>query len=506
MKGDIYGLPPPPPIPMQVPLFNPGMPLPTPSSSFPRREPGRVLSYDDGKGYGFINCEVYPGEDIYFSKKEVRGSLADYPDLKGRRVEFDVVVQPGKSRSGHNKIRAFDVRLLNDRGGGGRERSREPMRDRPRDRREDAGPLPPLSHAMVDEMIRYLDENGGGSCEFAKFGREFRTVKKAQLDEHFDFYEEGGRLRIALPSINDGVAEEICADGGDPEFEEEDPPNTGEEHEGVIHNYDPTKGYGFVKCPAVSPDDIYFKKPALPVEVRQFTRSRLGGAQVVFKLGHRTDGKPRAENIMILELPGGVAPATRERETDKFPDQIPFEPLSPEKIQEMRDFIESSGGFLNYGRFSNAFPGVKKAQILAEPDFFVLIQESESAGGKWQIALPGVDPFAQQRPQACLVEQEVSDAGDELLDIQPSSLMWLIGCVKRWDAKKQFGFLLADGADDVFIHKNDLPADLHNVKDLVGVEIAFELAIGENGKPKAVNARPIIQPNDTGGWQLRRSP
>merc|ERR1719499_175922 len=151
---------------------------------------------------------------------------------------------------------------------------------------------------------------------------------------------------------------------------------------------------------------------------------------------------------------------------------------------------------MDYGKFANKFGGVKKAQITLEADTFVLIQQGDKAGGRWQIALPGVE-----------VPEEVKKTERvEVGEVKPGQNLWLIGCVKKWDPKKQFGFLLADGADDVFVHRNDLPEEIRHMRNLVGAEIAFELGQSEDGKPRAVTCRPIIQPGGRlGQWQLRRN-
>jgi len=481
--------PPPPPPPMMG-GFPPMMP-PVPAGFFPPvpppggRLPGHVLSYDHGKGYGFIRSEAIP-EDIYFQKKELPAQLRDKSDLslKGDPVDFEVVfTNDGKPRAVH--VRTFGGGPRVTGGGGGGERRRD---------RDVDGPPPPLDIDTIDAMTRFLEERGGG-MDFGKFSREFKAVKKSQLEQHFTLVAEdgdkGGRWTITLPGVDPPLPEERVAP---PEPKESVPGTPLGRLVGKICAWDQGKGFGFIKSDEVQEGDIYFKKSELPFDARNLGRSAMVGRTVEFDGLLTHDGKPRAESIALLDREHAGA---GEKKSDE-----PVPELTPERIQAMVEFLEEQGGHMDYGRFANQFPGVKKAQI-TQCDHFALVQESDRPGGRWQITLPGIEPmFTEETPDDV---QRSKQPPPPPVAVAPCEGLWLIGCVKKWDPKKQFGFMIADGADDVFIHRNDLPQEIQGIRNLMGVEMAFELMLGDDGKRKVKTVRPLIQPNGRGGWQLRRA-
>jgi cold shock CspA family protein len=68
--------------------------------------------------------------------------------------------------------------------------------------------------------------------------------------------------------------------------------------------------------------------------------------------------------------------------------------------------------------------------------------------------------------------------------------------------EKGYGYIRPDGAavddPDIYTHHSNIPARKHGRKYLIKLErVAFDL--GErNGKPQAINVRPLI-PEQTGG-------
>jgi len=471
----------------------------------PARFVGKVISYDHGKGFGFIHCGAIPEGDVFLQKKELPSHAKDSANLslKGKSIEFEVFLTPD------GKPRATRISILDDRGTG-RDRDRERRRDR--DRGDDGAP-PPLDARTVEAMTRFLEDRGG-AMDFGKFAREFKAVKKIQLEEHFTLVAEdgdkGGRWQIMLPGSEPMPVEEEEPRENEVAVVERPPPHeprndTPMGHfEGVIQSYDGIKGYGFIKSEEVIEGDVYFRKSALPPDARSMPRSELVGARVEFDGMLTPDGKPRAESIAVVEFSGGDAEL--EVVTPVAAEKPEYPALPEEQIQEMRAFLEEQGGAMDYGRFANQFPGVKKAQLLPLESDFTLIQLDSNAGGRWKITLPGVDP--QDLEESDEVRPKASSGavpGGGMAKLAPSEHFWLIGCIKKWDAKRHFGFLVADGADDVFVHKNDLPDEMKNMRHMMGVEMAFELEISDEGKLKAKTIRPLIRPDGRGGWQFRRA-
>lgn len=278
---------------------------------------------------------------------------------------------------------------------------------------------------------------------------------------------------------------------------------------GTIHSYDPTKGYGFIKCGEVSCGDVYFQRNLLPPEAQTCHRSALAGKEVEFELLLTPDGKPRAERVFLLS-------ALDHRNGDRLPTKDPTPPLDEHQIKEMTRLLEEKGGAMDYGRFANAFPGIKKSQVA---EHFSLVPESQDTGGRWQITLPGYRPFLSDDQEAIgwaegrwspnregepeRVEEANEEHGNELLNLEPSPTLRLIGCVKQWDSERGYGLVDADGATDVAIEKADLPPEVQTWKgNLEGAELTFELEVSDDGRLTAKFVHFLLAPNDS-GWQLR---
>eukprot|EP00928_Gymnodinium_smaydae_P080683 TRINITY_DN64333_c0_g1_i1.p1 TRINITY_DN64333_c0_g1~~TRINITY_DN64333_c0_g1_i1.p1 ORF type:complete len:435 (+),score=90.18 TRINITY_DN64333_c0_g1_i1:80-1306(+) len=307
-------------------------------------------------------------------------------------------------------------------------------------------------------------------------------------------------------------------------------PPTGSVLLGSINTYDPQKGYGFIYCDMLS-QDVYFNRAILPPEAQKCRLQEMRGVEVEFHLLVTPDGKPRTEQLTLLGTPN--PPADRgnaherrgreDRDRDREKDRS-LPPISEEQIQQMTEFLEEKGGVMDYGKFSSNFPGIKKAQL--EGIFVLGCETPDNQSGRWQIALEGVDMLTpEERAEREAAEREAQRPErdeDELLPededglaadsrskgpfiIEPGPTFRLIGCVTKWDYKKGYGFLTADGAQDVFVHKNDLPESMHGYRGkLEGCEVTFEIEERDNGKLKAVNVHMLLSKLPSGEWTLRR--
>jgi len=473
---------------------------------------GSILSYDSGKGYGFIHCDAVPEGDVYFQRLHLPPEVQASPRgaLKGQEVEFCLHLTPD------GKPRADVVRMLG------------PYRAPSKGAIDPRTPPPPLDAATIEDMTRYLEERGG-AMDFGKFTRDFRGVKKSQLEDYFRLVPEEddarGRWQITLPDV-EPLASLDKEPRGQKEETQEPPADELLGHfTGVISLYDTAKGYGFIKSDDIQQGDVYFKRTELSPEASSLPRPRLVGAAVEFDGYLTARGRARATAVRLLDgdadavapppppppppssrAAGESGPTARaERERERAAALAA--PLDADTIAEMRRFLEEQGGAMDYGKFSNAFAGVKKAQL---EDHFTLVPEGQDAGGRWQITLPGVDPLPPEEREARGPERERErererEPRPRPLIMEPSSSMWLVGFVKKWDQRKNFGFLVANGLPDVFMHRNDLPADLQTFRgSLQGVEMAFELGSAEDGKLRATSVRALLEPDGRGGWQMRR--
>merc|ERR1719329_518025 len=267
---------------------------------------GRIVRFDPVKGYGFVNAEEH-SEDIFFLRGQMPNELVAVQrkeDVEGRRVEFEVKVMPD------GKMRAQRMVLLDDEG-----------------RDEEPPPLPDLEDALIDEMTDFLVANKG-SVDYGKFASHFSKVKKRQLEPHFDIVKDGRGgdrgQRIELPEHHPR-REELLEEEREEEEEqiqEEEPQADDDALDddgvaqddpaipllrgcqplGVIHQYDPSKGFGFIKVEGHQ-QDIFFNHEALPDSFRSRVKSELPeltGVEVSFDMNPTHERGPRAEKINLL--------------------------------------------------------------------------------------------------------------------------------------------------------------------------------------------------------------
>jgi len=294
---------------------------------------------------------------------------------------------------------------------------------------------------------------------------------------------------------------------------------------GFIKSYNPEHGYGFLRSDEIAHSDIHFSRSLLPPDVQDMPWSSLNNVPVEFELSvNQRDGKLRTERLWVVDpslhrprvmgnanrFGAGRIPAARpeprmrERDGMRGADDVPPPDLDEATVVAMTKFIEERGGVMDHGKFANAFPGVKKSQL--EPHFR-LVPESTNSGGRWQVLLPDQEPIAPEELRAREAEQtEALGEAPPPLGLEPSASLRLIGCIKKWDAKKGYGFVVADGADDVFLHRNDLPVEVRNWRgDFEGVELTFMLDPSDR-RLKAMNVHMLLVPDEEGKWQLRRIP
>ena len=64
--------------------------------------------------------------------------------------------------------------------------------------------------------------------------------------------------------------------------------------------------------------------------------------------------------------------------------------------------------------------------------------------------------------------------------------MRLKGTLKSWNDERGYGFIVpTNGEADVFLHISELPKD--GTHPTVGEKLTYELGLGKNGKPQAIN-------------------
>jgi len=306
------GMPPMGMPPGMPPMGGPPMGMPPmggPPPMMARFRPGEVLRgliarFNPAKGYGFLTPDEVD-EDIFFLRSEMPKELSgaqSKEEVVNHRVEFEVRTMPD------GKLRAQRMVLIEDNAPAARGKN---------DQRSEE--LPRLDTILVQEMTEFLASTGGG-CDYGKFASKFPKVKKRQLEEHFDFFSlERGNQRIELPQDHAGRGEpregseadpeeprdgegEVQEDGDVPADEPAILPGPGCQLHGAIKNYDPSKGFGFVRCDNFD-EDIFFPRSALPESFHAKKKSdmpELVGVEVSVHLLEGGDRGPRAERVNLL--------------------------------------------------------------------------------------------------------------------------------------------------------------------------------------------------------------
>merc|ERR1712224_617029 len=77
------------------------------------------------------------------------------------------------------------------------------------------------------------------------------------------------------------------------------PPMDGQILFGTIRKYDPGKGFGFIASDALQ-DEIFFLRSEMPPEIKEEGKDKVIGNQVEFQIGHREDGKLRAQRLILM--------------------------------------------------------------------------------------------------------------------------------------------------------------------------------------------------------------
>jgi cold shock protein len=142
---------------------------------------GKVRSFDDGRGFGFITSPDCP-ENVFFHVKDVVDLEAE--DLEGASVQFTL-------DQGDRGFKATDVRPLGSpagRGAGrdsGRDSGRDAGRDAGRDRAGAGRPAGRGTPLPVDRFRREVTELLLSAVDDLS-GRQVRELRDALTDYGFD--------------------------------------------------------------------------------------------------------------------------------------------------------------------------------------------------------------------------------------------------------------------------------------------------------------------------------
>lgn len=256
---------------------------------------GQVNSYNEGKGWGFIGCDMLPS-DSYFKKQDVVGHVEGM-NLKGAKVSFEShVTQDGKLQA-----RSIMVDMPGAGAGSAISQMLGPTfgNQRPMPQMAAAmaglGGIGPQDGSSMSGSVKMCDANKG-------FG--FIAAKGLPTDVYFKCdgpaFAEGQPVTFTLKWMKDGK----------PQARDVSPGLTGGEMlTGTIKTFSEKNGYGFLSVPE-SAQDIYFNKKDLPPEMQTASHTQLVGCSVQCTVQLKPDGKPCATDLMLTSPPtqgGGQA-------------------------------------------------------------------------------------------------------------------------------------------------------------------------------------------------------
>jgi len=195
---------------------------------------------------------------------------------------------------------------------------------------------PPLEPEVVAQVTALL-EACGGETWMGKVSQNFKHIRRAQLEPHFEFARLGDQWLVRLPGLASRGGQDLLA------------------------GQSQLKGGGFVqpgmRGVAVQPGPCFGKGMGARGHVAAAPQMMQGRA-----------GSHPMSKILRPRNPRGK-------------DGEELQPLSEEVLQGIAVLVEAEGGTVTMGHVSQAFVGVKRAQL---DGHFDMTRE----GDQWRITLP----------------------------------------------------------------------------------------------------------------------
>jgi len=241
---------------------------------------GRVKSFNDKTGYGFIECEDTFrcfGQDVFLLRSEMEncGHLQ-----AGQEVQFNILV------SDRQQPRAINITVIGSSPG--------PPLKRMRRNREARSPEPPSRNDDDWEVPR--------------------PSRRSDRDDRHD--SRGDRERKRPPPAP-------APPRASPYWEEDRSTAT---YYGTVRSFNPKRGFGFIDSPKARADfgwDVFLRKPVVERAGLQV------GDEVSFSVEMSGNGQPQATNVKLVS----AGPGPRRSHQDDFP--VEDEPDGPPDDYEM---------------------------------------------------------------------------------------------------------------------------------------------------------------------------
>lgn len=237
---------------------------------------GRIKTFSDKNGYGFIESSMMPGQDVRFGMADFKDMMPGV-NLRDQLVIFQVMSTPdGKQRV--SKIMFQSSKIAQN----------------------------VKAHGLVGATMGGMGGMGGqsmaGVCPyFAKGqctkGNECRWSHGNQMPgrpalQNFDMGGQMGGMKRGAGAMGGGG--NMGKGNGFKKLKTSaDPISTGQHASGIIKSYNAAKAFGFITADGLA-TDVFFMRTDLPVEAQS---EECIGCGVNFEVMNTPDGKLRANNI-----------------------------------------------------------------------------------------------------------------------------------------------------------------------------------------------------------------
>eukprot|EP00746_Dinoflagellata_sp_MGD_P143445 gnl/MRDRNA2_/MRDRNA2_76274_c0_seq2.p1 gnl/MRDRNA2_/MRDRNA2_76274_c0~~gnl/MRDRNA2_/MRDRNA2_76274_c0_seq2.p1 ORF type:complete len:627 (+),score=131.48 gnl/MRDRNA2_/MRDRNA2_76274_c0_seq2:83-1963(+) len=419
---------------------------------------GEVKLFREQGGYGFINCEQFPGEDIFLLKSQCPGMQAPYNGAKckfavtqenkgpvAQQVQLLGTTSPQAQLPQQSVYMQPMMQKIGTMGGKGLGVYRAPMKSF-----GGAFNAPMLGgggnglegqHMHGTVKLWFADKNYGfiraSSCPTDIYfsSEDGRQWEVGQAVSFIGKVMPDGVMRAR--NVQEGIEQGMNM-GGTVRSE-------GRRTHGTVKSFFAAKGFGFIRSPSC-PSDIYFSD--------EVGSQWAPGQSVSFFTHVMPDGVVRAREVQEGHAQGG---------------------LEQGMLQNLHIPAVKAEGKRMHGKVKSFFAGKGYGFISATGcPTDVYFNDPPIGGSQWS---PGqaVSFIAQQMPDGVMRAREVQGGLEEG--------MQLVGTVKKWHSGKGYGFLeVPDGVGDIYFKKDDVPPELLETS-LQGMTVKFTVGIQPDGKP-----------------------
>jgi len=358
---------------------------------------GEVKSFYEAKGFGFIQCPTI-AVDVYFQKKDVPEHLQGQ-NFVGMIVDFHNKVTPDGKVQAMNLVFSGTPKPMAEGRyvPGSSDSGRAPdswMVGMLQSMTEELGPIPPQYQMALQMMMGSgSGGKGGGKGSDQRLG----TVKYYNVEKGFGFITSGSvqgdiYFQSAAPVVKGQPISFTLTwtDEGMPQAHDLSVPFEADDQTlGRIRSYNAKTGYGFL-VPDERRQDVYFKKSALPEELREAGADDLVGCTMQCNIGLQKDGQPIATQMLLV----AAADPAAKRQWEEGPDVSGPIPAAkrPRVLQQQAGAEEKYGGWVRSYHPSQGFgfitPDSFEGDVYFKSDaLHVAYQQTELTGVPVRFAL-----------------------------------------------------------------------------------------------------------------------